>query len=160
MGFVKQCVKMTLHVPAKYSTSIQEGVNSILQSLLFTYIESLNGVPLSYSDLNVESPARVLFENPCLHVDLEVIFYSFSPSLGTELPMTVTTFSEDHLAGISMDLFSVTMGARSLQRKGYKFDESWKKDGQEAKKLIFSITSVEVMGNRLAFRGEPVRLVV
>ena len=65
-----------------------QAVKQKLNNMLFTYNESLQGIPLSYSDLEFppgKEYGRIFADFPYVHVDVLTSMVVFKPTVGAQL---------------------------------------------------------------------------
>lgn len=91
-----------LHLEAKYSNDLRQGIKHHLDSCLLKYDRSLSALPLTYNskDLREVGATRIVFDNPQLHVPVQVPWVVFKPQLGIKLEATVV--SQSDLEGIRL----------------------------------------------------------
>lgn len=85
-----------LHLEAKYFNDIRSGIKQQLDTKLLKYDRTLGALPLTYSlkDMKKVGATRVIFDNPQLHVPLQVPWVVFRPQLGIKLEATVASQSD------------------------------------------------------------------
>lgn len=79
-----------------HSTNPMEAVKTQLNHLLFKYDEKLAGVPLAFGDLSFppgKDYARILIDQPWLHIDVITDLIVFQPIVGTKLRAKISSVS-------------------------------------------------------------------
>ncbi len=70
-----------------------DGVRRQLNSLLFKFNQSLEGIPLSYSDLQLAAGkecGRFMAEQPWVHIDVFSSVVVFQPTIGSKISGKIT----------------------------------------------------------------------
>ncbi len=114
----------TLHLPPKYLGNISTGIKEVLASFLLKYSEDLKAVPIVFTkaDSNISDSSPVLYDNPCVHVDVRVRWLALVPKPGSRTFATVSNQGPEHLGLLLLNYFNVTIQANQLKSK-YKWNE-------------------------------------
>jgi len=120
----------TLHLAPKHLGNIATGIKETLSSMLLHWHTGLKAVPIVYtkadwsSSSTGEGPqsAAILFDNPCVHVQVRVRWLALTPRAGTRATGVVASQGPEHLSLLLLNYFSVTIQASQLGSQ-YEWDE-------------------------------------
>lgn len=122
-----------LHVAPCYLGDLRAGVEAHLDALLMKYSPKLAGIPLCYSrvelvDETVPLPAAgggssnsaipsaaIVYDNPCVHLQVKTLWSLFAPRPGVRLPGTVHGISREHVGCLVFGYFSALISANHLE---------------------------------------------
>lgn len=119
----------TLHIAPKHLGNLGAGVKETLHSMLLQWNQGLRAVPIVYTkaDWTSGDSAPILFDNPCVHVNVRVRWLTLTPKAGARATGTVSNQGPEHLGLLLLGHFNVTIQASQL-RSEYDWDEqeqSW-----------------------------------
>lgn len=85
-----------LRLEAKFFNDLRPGIKQQLDFKLLKFDRTLGAIPLTYSlkDLKEVGATRIFFDNPQLHVPIQVPWVVFKPQLGIKLEATVVSLSD------------------------------------------------------------------
>lgn len=114
----------TLHLAPKHLGNISAGVKESLASMLLHWNEGLKAVPIVYTkaDWNVCENAAILYDNPCVHVEVRVRWLALCPKAGVRCSGTVSNQGPEHLGLLLLNYFNVTIQASQLKSQ-YHWDD-------------------------------------
>lgn len=114
----------TLHMAPKHLGNLSAGVKETLHSMLLQWNQGLQAVPIVYTkaDWTCGESAPILFDNPCVHVDVRVRWLALTPKAGARAVGTVSNQGPEHLGLLLLGYFNVTIQATQL-RSEYDWDE-------------------------------------
>jgi hypothetical protein len=114
----------TLHLAPKHLGNISAGVKESLASMLLHWSEGLKAVPIVYTkaDWNVSENAAILYDNPCVHVDVRVRWLALCPKPGVRCAGTVSNQGPEHLGLLLFNYFNVTIQASQIKSQ-YHWDD-------------------------------------
>eukprot|EP01038_Epipyxis_sp_PR26KG_P006694 gene6694-9183_t len=121
---IKVTLKATV-APTSSSNPLQS-VKAQIHQLLFKYNETLNAIPLSYTSLEFPKDkkyARILGDQPWLHIDIVTNFVAFTPTIGKTVIGKIKKVSDSYIAILVLGMFNASIGSEEL-RKVYTFDSS------------------------------------
>lgn len=102
-----------------------------LNSLLFTYDDYIEGVPLSYGSLNLprgQEYGRFIADQYWVHVDVSASVLAFKPTRGKFIEGRVISVARSGLSLLVLSLFNASISDRLLERASFKYDgesSSW-----------------------------------
>lgn len=149
---VEVLLKVAIH-PSE-STNPLPAAHKQLQKLLFKFEDSLEGIPISYSQLNFprgKEYARILGENPWIHVDFLTEITMFKPRIGQHICGKVIKVADNFLSILVFAMFNASISGASMG-KNYKYNPTINKwqskqgnlpDLGEGDKIVFLISSFE-----------------
>lgn len=111
----------TLHLAPKHLGNVSAGVKESLSSMLLHWNEGLKAVPIVYTkaDWNVCENGAILFDNPCVHVEVRVRWLALCPKTGVRCAGTVSNQGPEHLGLLLFNYFNVTIQASQLKSQYY-----------------------------------------
>ena len=119
--------------------------------MLLNYNEDVQGVPISFSDLNFppgKEYARILAEQYWLHVDVTTTFLVFKPTIGSTLCGQINKVSDSHVSLLIFGMFNASISSDELVKK-YTFNfvlDGWESiQGQEGL-LVGDLVDCVVLG--------------
>lgn len=126
-----------IHVAPCYLGNLRAGVEAHLDALLMKYSFKLAGVPLCYSHVelvdetvlssstssslsgsmvNLVIPsAAVIYDNPCVHLQVKILWSLFTPRPGVRLSGVVNGVSREHVGCLVFGYFSALISASHLE---------------------------------------------
>lgn len=122
-----------IHVAPCYLGNLRAGVEAHLDTLLMKYSSKLAGVPLCYSRVelvdetalssssggstanSVIPSATIIYDNPCVHLQVKILWSLFTPRPGVRLPGIVNGVSREHVGCLVFGYFSALVSASHLE---------------------------------------------
>lgn len=123
-----------LHLAPCCLGDLRAGVEAHLDTLLMKYSPKLTGVPLCYSRVELvdetvpPSPASasrpansvipsaaIIYDNPCVHLQVKILWSLFTPRPGVCLLGTVNGISREHVGCLVLGYFSALISASHLE---------------------------------------------
>lgn len=147
-SFFNATIETTIHLLPSKLTSLENGIRSVLSSMLMRYDQQLQGVVLSYDKLElVEQDAEIFFERPHLHFKIRFRALVYKPQVGSHVIGTVNTISEgDHIGLLVHDLFNgVLLGSKGLP-------DGWSLDKANQQWVHDSTSEVIKVGSKLRLK--------
>lgn len=151
----------TLHLAPKHLGNISAGVKESLASMLLHWNEGLKAVPIVYTkaDWNVCENAAILYDNPCVHVEVRVRWLALCPKAGVRCAGTVSNQGPEHLGLLLLNYFNVTIQASQLKSQ-YHWDDvgkTWMSNNEAVvspgDKIEFEILDTATDGGVLVIFG-------
>jgi DNA-directed RNA polymerase I subunit RPA43 len=102
-----------------------EAVKGQLNDLLLKYSEDIQGVPLSYSGLELPrglENGRILAEQPFVHVDLRATVTMFRPVRGLRIRGRINKVSDSHISLLVYGMFNASLSAGELVSNSYEYN--------------------------------------
>ena len=92
----------------------------------FSSADSLEGVPIAYSDPKLASSTGMIIEDlPEVHFHVHTNVTLFSPSIGTRLTGVVNNMSPDHIGLLIQGIFNASIGHASIPAQFEFVDGQW-----------------------------------
>lgn len=155
-----------IHLAPCHLGDVQKGIINHLDRLLLRYSTKLQGVPLCYSKTELQQPsAPILYENPCIHIPVKVLWTIFAPRPGARLSGRINAISREHVGLLAFGYFSALVHANHMEAL-FNWDEQaqeWKnrKTNESLwveQEILFEIVDVLTEGPVLTIIGSFDRL--
>jgi hypothetical protein len=143
-----------LAIPPASIGNVMVAAKKELNELLFRWNESLQAIPLFYSEpyfSKNRQHGRVIAEYPWVHIELLVKFYVFKPVIGMVLRGKVNQLSSNHVSLLVAGIFNASITSEEME-KAYKYDETletWQ-SGSENDVNMGDIIDIEIAGMQMA----------
>jgi len=122
--FKEVSAKLYIHLSPAQLSDLFAGIDVQLNKYLLKYNESMGGVVISYSDVEVlQRCGKILYDNPFIHFYIAAKFLVFSPSIGSNLVGTVNKVSQGHIGLLVYGVFNASISS-DLLSVNYSFNES------------------------------------
>lgn len=109
-----------------FSSKAEYHSRSILLHLFdCRYSPDLKAVPVAYTkaDYHVDGAAPIMYDNPCVHLEVRVRWLAVSPRPGVKAAGALSSQGPEHLSLLLLSYFNVTIPANQLKTK-YDWDEA------------------------------------
>lgn len=121
--FVQKNVEIKCRLPPNHLGNVKEGVKKMLDECLMNHVEELDGVVISYSNIEiVGNNARVIADGPYIFFNVKVSFLVFSLSKGSISRGVVNKISPSHIGLLVYNTFNASIHREYLPDK-YVYDE-------------------------------------
>lgn len=139
--FQRKKVRLLVSLLPASLRNIHTAINAAMQSLLFKHLDGINGVLLSFHDIQIVDGdtrintaaangvaavvphGRILDEMPHIHYYITVDVLVFEPTIGQKLTGVVNYSSNpSHLSILVYGFFNASVKADSLRESGFLFD--------------------------------------
>ena len=132
--------------------NVQTNVERCIHDFLLKYSESLEGIMLSYKNVEImaNSRGRIVEELPHIHYDVTCDALVFTPLPKAEVKGKVTESFHSHISLVVLNYFNASISAAHLREAGFEYDEN--------KELWYNTESEYVIekGSRVLFKIENV----
>jgi DNA-directed RNA polymerase subunit E'/Rpb7 len=118
--FQQSEVTLKVAILPVHSAQPIDAVKQQLNNLLFKYSETLDGVPLSFSDLKFpkgKEYARIMTDQFWLHVDVCTKLLMFRPVVGSIVNGKINKISDNHISILIFALFNASISEQELRKK-------------------------------------------
>ncbi|XP_071647489.1 uncharacterized protein Polr1f [Temnothorax longispinosus] len=106
--FTRAVKHLALH--PYHLNNVQRGLNQILRSSLNSYDRELKGFVLAFRNPKLLSNlGKMLYDSPFIHIDIEVDFYLFCPTVGSFLKGIVKKKGFDHIVVLVHKIYTVSI---------------------------------------------------
>ena len=121
-------------LPAESANPI-DGIKQQLNKMLLKYSDELNGVPITFSDIQFppgKEYGRIIGERPWIHVDVATTMLVFTPSVGLTVRGRVNKISDNYMSLLLFGMFNANVsGDEMSEHYTYDHDENkWVSDVQ------------------------------
>ena len=110
-------------LPAACLGNVRAGVDCVLASYLMKYREDINGVMLSFSDVELAQGSARVGDMAMMHFDVRAQALVFRPAVGMLLQGVVAKVAGDHIGLLVSGVFNASISGDTLT-EGYVFDGS------------------------------------
>ncbi|XP_071566651.1 uncharacterized protein Polr1f [Temnothorax nylanderi] len=106
--FTRAVKHLALH--PYHLNNVQRGLNQILRSSLNSYDREIKGFVLAFRNPKLLSNlGKMLYDSPFIHIDIEVDFYLFCPTVGSFLKGIVKKKGFDHIVVLVHKIYTVSI---------------------------------------------------
>lgn len=119
MSFVESQVITKVALRPHNGGNMIAAVKGQLNDMLLKYSEDIQGVAVSYSDLELPRGmeyGRILGAEPWVHVDLRATMVVFRPIRGLQLRGMVSQASDSHVSLLVYGMFNASLSAQDLSK--------------------------------------------
>jgi len=162
--FQRKKVRLLVSLLPASLRNIHRAINGAMQSLLFKHSDGINGVLLSFQNIQIvdddtttssnggDPYGRILDEMPHIHYYITSDILVFEPTVGQQLTGVVNYSSNpSHLSILVYGFFNASVKADSLRESGFSFDSDlneWTKNDTGATvqiddTLIFKVEKID-----------------
>lgn len=126
--FQKKKVSVMLSLLPSAMANTQKAMNAAMQTMLLKYSDSLEGVLLSYWNIQVDETknggryGRILNEMPHIHYYVTCDVLVFNPCVGKTLVGVVSETFPSHVGLLVHELFNAMISAEALRDHGFIYD--------------------------------------
>ena len=150
-AFQASTIIIKVALPPRHTQRPIEAVKGQLNEMLLKYSEDIQGVPLSYSNLELPrglENGRILGMEPYIHVDLRATVTIFRPVRGLKIKGIINKVSDSHISLLVYGMFNASLSADVLANYyEYNYEtlawESTEKDLMEGDSLDCVIQSFQ-----------------
>mmetsp|Transcript_17463 Transcript_17463/g.17554 ORF Transcript_17463/g.17554 Transcript_17463/m.17554 type:complete len:185 (-) Transcript_17463:37-591(-) len=131
---VKSRVKVALE--PRHTARPLKAIQDQLHTLLFIYDESIQGIPICFSDVKFRRSkpyGRIMAEMPWVHVDVEATIIVFKIKVGQRITGRAIKVSDHNVSFLVCGIFNASISKKELQKNHY-FDVnsySWQSETHE-----------------------------
>lgn len=156
--FRELSVHLWMSLSPCYIGDIQRGVNEMLNRQLMKYLDSVHGVVISYSDLEVlQHSGKILYDTPYIHFTVGARMVVFSPIIGSRLVGVVNKIGVDHIGLLVFGVFNASV-TKEFMPKRAQYDDaenSWSIPDviTVGTAVQFCVTKVETVNDIMTIRG-------
>ena len=119
MSFVESRVITKVALRPHHGGNMIAAVKGQLNDMLLKYSEDIEGVAVSYSDLELPKGmeyGRIIGAEPWVHVDLRATMVVFRPIRGLRLMGMVSQVSDSHVSLLVYGMFNASLSAQDLSK--------------------------------------------
>uniref|UniRef100_A0A915JJM9 Uncharacterized protein n=1 Tax=Romanomermis culicivorax TaxID=13658 RepID=A0A915JJM9_ROMCU len=109
------CLKLTNHqrtvsLPWGFMLNFRKGVRTIVEKGLNKYNPAMKAVPLGFGKIKaIKRLVRIIEDHPCLHLDIDVEYVVFKPTIGEIIQCVVTRVDEGQVVCCAHNVISANM---------------------------------------------------
>eukprot|EP00128_Syssomonas_multiformis_P017371 Colp12_sorted_trinity150504_noHs@9167 len=154
--------RLQIHMAPRYLGNVMEGVFEQLNQILMKYSNEVEGIVVSYSNVEVlEKAGKVMNDTPHIHFMVKVRLLVFSPKVGSKLVGKVSILGSDHIGLLVHGLFNASVSREAISAD-FEFDEqagNWYNSEnsevriQEDTYVVFTVTGIERVDHMLSISG-------
>ena len=114
-GLVRRTCEIPLQIESRYLGNVSEGIQEHLRPMLMTFNRELGGVALGFRDVRpVTKMAKILYENPGVHLRVSTSLLLFAPKVGDVLVGRVNFIGHDHIGLTVYDEFKASISQQEF----------------------------------------------